>query len=84
MAQAPGTTAIIHMMDEADVQRVLRAGAYADLVLFNPVTVIDRGTFESPKRHPAGIVDVFVNGTAVIRDARSTAARPGRVLRRRA
>ncbi|MCP5202232.1 MAG: D-aminoacylase [Gammaproteobacteria bacterium] len=60
----------------------VRAGAFADLVLFDPATVIDRGTFEAPNRYPAGIVDVFVNGARVVAGGVPTAARPGRVLRR--
>jgi N-acyl-D-amino-acid deacylase len=61
---------------------VLRAGNYADLVLFDPATVIDTGTFKEPKRYPAGISDVFVNGVAVVATGRHTGARPGRALRR--
>jgi N-acyl-D-amino-acid deacylase len=62
----------------------LRAGAYADLVLFDPDVIIDRGTFEDPNRHPDGIERVFVNGTEVVRDEEHTGARPGHVLRRAA
>jgi N-acyl-D-amino-acid deacylase len=61
---------------------VLRAGASADLVIFDPVTVIDTGTFNDPKRYPAGIAYVFVNGVAVVANGRHTKARPGRALRR--
>jgi N-acyl-D-amino-acid deacylase len=61
---------------------VLRAGAYADLVVFDPSTVIDTGTFKEPKRYPAGISYVFVNGVAVVTTGRHTGARPGRALRR--
>jgi len=57
-------------------------GAYADLVLFDPATVDDVATYESPRRHPAGIHGVWVNGTAVVRDGEHTGARPGRALRR--
>ncbi|HVA84085.1 MAG TPA: D-aminoacylase [Candidatus Binataceae bacterium] len=61
---------------------VLRAGAYADLVIFDPATVIDTGTFSEPKRYPAGIAHVFVNGVGVVANGRHTNARPGRALRR--
>ncbi|MGE4609247.1 MAG: amidohydrolase family protein, partial [Myxococcota bacterium] len=60
----------------------LREGAYADLVLFDPNQIIDRGTFEDPNQYPDGIVRVFVNGTEVVRDGEHTGARPGQVLRR--
>ena len=59
---------------------VLREGAFADLVLFNPATVIDRSTFQKPFELPAGIEKVFVNGSLVWDDGKPTGARPGRVL----
>jgi N-acyl-D-aspartate/D-glutamate deacylase len=61
---------------------VLRAGAYADLVIFDPAAIIDTGTYNDPKRYPAGIPHVFVNGVAVVANGRQTNARPGRALRR--
>lgn len=59
---------------------VLREGAFADLVLFNPDTVIDRSTFAEPTLTPVGIEKVFVNGVAVWSDGKATGERPGRVL----
>lgn len=59
---------------------LIREGAFADLVLFNPDTVIDRSTFSSPFALPAGIERVFVNGTLVWTSDKPTGARPGRVL----
>jgi N-acyl-D-amino-acid deacylase len=61
---------------------VLRAGAFADVVLFDAERIIDQGTFDDPHRHPAGIDAVFVNGVEVMTSDRHTGARPGRVLRR--
>ena len=61
---------------------VVRAGAYADLVLFDPATIIDAGTFEDPKRPPEGIHAVFVNGTKAVAHGKATGMRSGRVLRR--
>jgi N-acyl-D-amino-acid deacylase len=61
---------------------VVRAGAYADLVLFDPATIIDAGTFEDPKRPPEGIHAVFVNGTKAVEHGKATGVRSGRVLRR--
>jgi N-acyl-D-aspartate/D-glutamate deacylase len=61
---------------------LVRAGMAADLVLFDPATILDRGTFEDPKRPPAGIRAVFVNGAQAIEDGRPTGVRTGRVLRR--
>ncbi len=61
---------------------VIEEGAYADLVLFDPDQIIDRGTFEDPNRYPDGIAHVFVNGVHAVRDGSLTGARAGRALRR--
>jgi N-acyl-D-amino-acid deacylase len=61
---------------------VLKAGAMADLVLFDPATVKDIATYEDPLRFPDGIPNVWVNGVAVKRDGQATHALPGHVLRR--
>jgi N-acyl-D-amino-acid deacylase len=61
---------------------VIAPGTFADLVLFDPATIIDRGTFEDPKQAPAGVRMVLVNGQCVVRDGAATDARPGRTLRR--
>jgi N-acyl-D-amino-acid deacylase len=57
-------------------------GNAADLVLFNPMTIADRATFESPHQYPEGIEMVIVNGVVVI-DEDHTGALPGHLLRRR-
>lgn len=61
---------------------LLREGYAADLVVFDPDTVIDRADFDDPVQPAAGIDAVFVNGQAVMRDGAATGARPGRALRR--
>jgi len=61
---------------------VIRQGAYADLVVFDPETVIDAATFDNPKQPAKGIEAVFVNGRIVWQDGAHTGARPGRALRR--
>jgi N-acyl-D-amino-acid deacylase len=61
---------------------VIREGAFADLVVFDPVRILDVGTFEDPNHPPAGIHQVFVNGVRVVRDGSHSGARPGRALRR--
>jgi N-acyl-D-amino-acid deacylase len=61
---------------------LVRAGAHADLVLFDPKRIIDRGTFEDPKRYPDGISGVWVNGVRSVRDGKALEARAGRALRR--
>jgi N-acyl-D-amino-acid deacylase len=58
----------------------LRKGTFADLVLFDPETVLDRATFAQPLELPVGIKAVFVNGVQVWSEDRPTGAKPGRVL----
>ncbi|MGE0007783.1 MAG: amidohydrolase family protein [Parvibaculaceae bacterium] len=64
-----------------DRRGILAEGHFADLVVFDPDTIIDRATFEDPCRPAAGIEHVFVNGRAVWRGGGATGARPGAVLR---
>lgn len=62
---------------------VIRVGAPADLVLFDPETVGDRATRREPHRVSEGIEGVWVNGVRVYEGGgRTTGARPGRVLTR--
>ena len=55
---------------------------FADLVLFDPTTVADRATTDSPHADSIGILKVWVNGRLVWDEGEVTGARPGRVLRR--
>jgi len=59
-------------------------GMFADLVLFDPATVIDRATPQEPHLVSVGIARVWVNGAEVFADGKTTAARPGKVIRRAA
>lgn len=61
---------------------VIKAGAFADLVLFDPATVADRSTFEDPKALSTGIATVWVNGVAAWQDGQATGAYPGRAVLR--
>jgi N-acyl-D-aspartate/D-glutamate deacylase len=61
---------------------VIREGAMADLVVFDPATVLDRATDTEPARYPVGIEHVVVNGRVAIRDGVETGDRAGRLLRR--
>jgi N-acyl-D-aspartate/D-glutamate deacylase len=56
---------------------LLREGMFADVIVFDPDTVIDRATYTDPHHLSEGIRDVFVSGTAVVRDGVHTGARPG-------
>ena len=57
-------------------------GLVADLVVFDPVTVVDVSTYQDPHRYPEGIPHVFVNGEAIVSEGKHSGALPGRVLRR--
>ena len=60
---------------------MLAEGYYADVVVFDPATIIDHATFEDPHQYSTGVVHVFVNGGQVLRDGEHTGATPGRVVR---
>jgi dihydroorotase/N-acyl-D-amino-acid deacylase len=60
---------------------MLTEGSYADVIVFDPITVVDKATFEQPGQLSVGMEQVFVNGRAVISDGKHTDAKPGRALR---
>lgn len=60
---------------------LLKPGMKADLVIFDPVRIGDRATFEQPHQYAEGVTAVLVNGEVVFENGAATAARPGRVLR---
>jgi len=79
----------VHKMTGLPAQRlswkdrgIIKEGNVADLVLFDPNTVIDRATYTNPQALPAGIEKVFVNGTLVWDHNKATGARPGHFLGR--
>ena len=61
---------------------VIREGAFADLVVFDPATVADMATYLESSHYPAGIDHVIINGRPAILDGGETGERPGRLLRR--
>jgi dihydroorotase/N-acyl-D-amino-acid deacylase len=60
---------------------VLKAGMWADVVIFDPATVRDRATFDNPNQLSEGMEYVLVNGVPVIDQGKMTGALPGKVLR---
>jgi N-acyl-D-amino-acid deacylase len=71
--------AVFGMVDRG----VIREGAYADLVMFDPDTVIDRATFENPKQESAGIEEVWANGVSTfVAGKGATGEKPGRLVTR--
>ncbi|UCF18398.1 MAG: D-aminoacylase [Gemmatimonadota bacterium] len=59
----------------------LGPGYFADVVVFDPETIVDHATFERPHQYATGVIHVFVNGQQVLRDGEHTGALPGRVVR---
>ncbi len=61
---------------------LIRPGYYADLVLFDPNSIKDQGTFEDPKQYPAGIEYVIVNGQVAVEKRNYTKKYNGIVIRK--
>lgn len=59
----------------------LRAGNYADIVVFDPQEIQDHADFANPHRYSTGVLHVFVNGVQVLERGEHTGATPGRVVR---
>jgi N-acyl-D-amino-acid deacylase len=60
---------------------VLKQGMWADVVVFDPATIRDKATFESPNQFSEGMEFVLVNGVPVIEEGKMTGALPGKVIR---
>lgn len=60
---------------------VLRPGAFADITIFNPDTVVDQATYEHPERPSIGIEYVLVNGVVSVDHGKITGQVGGRPLR---
>jgi len=65
---------------ELEGRGFIRAGGFADVVVFDPARIADTATFEKPHQYAVGMRDVFVNGTQVLKDGEHTGAKPGRAL----
>ncbi len=76
MTKKPATTFGIKNRGE------IREGNFADLTIFNPETVIDKGTFTDPTQFPEGIEYVIINGKLTVAKGQHTHALNGKVLRR--
>lgn len=72
------TASIMRLRDRG----VIRVGARADLVVFDPKTLRDNATYENPRQLSSGVTFVVVNGVVAVSDGRITQERGGRVLSR--
>ena len=77
MTKKPATA--FNMTDRGEI----REGAYADICIFNPDTVIDKGTFTDPIQYPEGIEYVMVNGELAVKHGEHTGVRNGSVLKKK-
>jgi len=59
----------------------LKTGNYADIVIFDPLSITDHATYDKPHQYATGVKDVFVNGVQVLKDNEHTNARPGRFVK---
>jgi N-acyl-D-amino-acid deacylase len=59
---------------------LLKVGMFADVVIFDPLTIADRATFENPHQYSVGVRDVFVNGKQVLKNGEHTGVLAGRAL----
>ena len=75
MTTLPAET--FHLKDRGQ----LREGNWADITLFDPVTVQDNSTYSDPHHYATGIPFVLVNGVEVVKDGQHTGAKPGMALR---
>jgi N-acyl-D-amino-acid deacylase len=66
-----------------DDRGVLRAGHFADVVVFDPAKIQDHATYTEPHQYATGVSQVIVNGVLALENGEPTAARPGRFVRGR-
>lgn len=60
----------------------LKEDFWADIVIFDPATIIDKATYEAPHQFPQGVNHVIVNGVTVAEKGSLTGARPGKILKK--
>jgi len=60
---------------------LVRVGSWADIVVFDPDTISDQGSYEDSAHYPVGIEHVFVNGVLVVNKGEHTGALPGHIIR---
>jgi N-acyl-D-amino-acid deacylase len=63
-----------------DRRGFISEGMFADIVVFDPVAIADRATYQQPHQYAVGVKHVLVSGAHVLRDGEHTGAKPGRAL----
>ncbi|WP_294372690.1 amidohydrolase family protein [uncultured Clostridium sp.] len=61
----------------------IKEGYFADITIFNPETIIDKGTFTEPEQYPEGIEYVLVNGEVALEKGKVSEDRNGKIIRRK-
>jgi N-acyl-D-amino-acid deacylase len=61
---------------------MIKTGYFADIVIFNPGTIEDKATVAEPHKISEGIENVFVNGTLVYENKKTTGLYPGKIIKR--
>jgi N-acyl-D-aspartate/D-glutamate deacylase len=74
------TSAVAERLSIRD-RGLVREGMMADVMIFDPATIIDRATYEAPHQLSVGMKWVFVNGVAVVANGQVTGEKPGRLVR---
>ena len=63
-----------------DRRGLLKAGYFADVVVFDPAAIADRATYAKPHQYSVGVKHVFVDGDQALRDGEPTGSKPGRAI----
>ncbi|MCA9833711.1 MAG: amidohydrolase family protein [Thermomicrobiales bacterium] len=71
-----GTGAVAERLGIRD-RGTLRPGMKADVIIFDPATIIDVADYTDPHHLSVGMRDVWVNGTRVLASGEHTGATPG-------
>ena len=75
-----GMTSLAAQIIGLEDRGLLREGYYADVTVFDPITISDRATYMNPHQHSTGFLYVLINGSFVVDEGERTGALPGKVL----
>ncbi|MCH7717266.1 MAG: amidohydrolase family protein [Gemmatimonadetes bacterium] len=75
-----GMTSLAAQIIGLEDRGLLKTGYYADINVFDPITISDRATYMNPHQYSTGFLYVLINGTFVVDDGERTDALPGKVL----